>query len=197
MSMDAGRIERDVHSFDIKVFVCTSHAIARTATAITNAHGAAQGGSCDSVGGLEARGITGSMTLGSRSVTSMIMEKASLSRTCILGGVLFLMLGAASCENGTDAQQKPAASALVPTPVEVLPAQPPRLSDQPMLLPPSLSPSFAAAASSTATGASSAAVSPATATANPKATGETPGIRQDPQTPGPMAPRTPKPAETM
>ncbi|MBK9264520.1 MAG: hypothetical protein IPM54_32635 [Polyangiaceae bacterium] len=129
--------------------------------------------------------------------------------------MLAMLLGSVSCENRTDAEQKPAPSAQVPAPVDVASAQPPKLTDQAVLAPPSLSPellpgtassattpassaaALAPSAAAVAATASAAVAPPAAATANPKAPGDSPGIRVDTQTPGPMAPRTPKPADTM
>jgi hypothetical protein len=121
---------------------------------------------------------------------------------------LAMLLGAMSCENRTDAEQKTAPSAMEPKPIEVPMAQPPKLTDQAVLPPPSLSPDLLPGAAS-ATAAAKAVASAAstittptpgatpTATANPKAPADTPGVHQDTTTPGPMAPRTPRPVDTM
>jgi hypothetical protein len=175
---------------------------------------------------LEPHERTESMTPEPGSGTPLRMENAGLSRPSatkdrgtmateifVRCATLVVLFGAMNCENRTEAEQKPAASAYVTPHLEVPAAQPPKLMDQAVLPPPSLSPellpganaSAAAPATSTAKLApSTAATTPspasapaATSTARPKPGTESPGIRANTQTPGPMAPRTPKPAETM
>jgi hypothetical protein len=149
------------------------------------------------------RGHAASMTCRTRSDTPKHMENAGLSRPWPRNlAMLALLLGAMNCENGSDSKQTPAPSALVPAPMEMPTAQPPKLADQPVMPPPSLSPTppivadSAGASAKTAPPATSLSpTAPATpAKTNPKATADAPGIRETRTSPGPMAPRT---ADTM
>ena len=112
-----------------------------------------------------------------------------------VANMFVLLVGATNCEKAGAPEPTPAASAIVPVPVEVPAAQPPRFTDQPILAPPSLSPPTAHT-NSTAQVVPSAGAS--THTTSLKSTSDAPASRHPSTTsPGPMAPRPHGNAEAM
>jgi len=155
-----------------------------------------------------SRLLAGSMTRPRGSDTRKLMGNFRLSGPWSSKVVLAAaLLGTANCEKSAEPENKPAASAVAAAPLDVPTAQPPKLNDQPVLAPPSLSPPDATEAAAKGTpptdakaapaapsAAAAATTAPAATTANPKAPPTTTGARPNTTTPGPMAPRT---ADTM
>lgn len=156
------------------------------------------------------------VTTATHSDTSRCMQNAGLSRTTDAHGaqthrnkllsataMVLLVFGSANCdgcsgskESSSTPETAPSSLQVRPQQLKILAAQPPQLKEPAVLAPPALAPELepnrntpTAASAATPAPSASAATNPSTTPANTKGTTDSPSLRPDTQTPGPMAPR--------